>query len=122
MKFYKCKKCGQVMLTINETCEGVTCCGEDITILKAGEVDAAVEKHVPVYELDDNKLMVTVGEVIHPMEEDHYIMFIAYEYKNGYDIVKLNPGEEPKACFTYKGEGTLYEYCNKHGLWKKDVK
>jgi superoxide reductase len=121
MKFYKCKKCGQVMLTINETCEGVTCCGEDITILKAGEVDAAVEKHVPVYELDDNKLMVTVGEVIHPMEEDHFIEFILYEYEGGFDVTKLTPGMEPKASFNYKGKGTLYEYCNKHGLWKKDV-
>ena len=122
MKFFKCKKCGQVMLTINEVCEGVTCCGEDITVLKGGEVDAAVEKHVPIYEIDDNKLNVTVGEVIHPMEDDHYIMFIAYEYENGYDIVKLNPHDEPKASFTYKGSGTIYEYCNKHGLWKKEVK
>ena len=66
-------------------------------------------------------ITVVVGEVIHPMEKDHYIEFICYEYENGFDVKRLNPGYEPKASFTYKGKGTIYEYCNKHGLWKKDV-
>ncbi len=122
MKFFKCNKCGHVMASLNEKCEGVTCCGEDVRILKAGEVDAAVEKHVPFYEIDDNRLKVTVGETIHPMEEDHYIEFIAYEHGNMFEMARLEPGMEPKAVFEYKGSGTLYEYCNKHGLWKKEVK
>ena len=121
MKFFKCNKCGHVMLSINEKSESITCCGAEAKLLKAGEVDAALEKHVPAYNLDGDKLEVVIGEVIHPMEADHYIEFIAYEYAGGYEIVKLHPGDEPKAVFAYKGKGTLYEYCNKHGLWKKDV-
>ena len=89
--------------------------------LVPNSVDAAVEKHVPVYTLEDNILNVQVGEVIHPMEEDHFIECIIYEYNGGYDIVRLHPGEEPKAKFNYKGSGVLYEYCNKHGLWSKEV-
>ena len=122
MKVFKCLKCGELVEVLDEKCDSLTCCGELMKELVPGSVDAAVEKHVPIYEIDDNKLNVTVGEVIHPMEDDHYIMFIAYEYENGYDIVKLNPHDEPKASFTYKGSGTIYEYCNKHGLWKKEVK
>ncbi len=121
MKFFKCNKCGHVMISVNEKCEGVTCCGDDIKILKAGEVDAAVEKHVPSCTLTGTNVEVVVGEVIHPMEEDHYIEFICYGYEGGFEIKKLNPGDEPKATFAYKGKGTIYEYCNKHGLWKKDI-
>ena len=121
MKIYKCRKCGQVLISVNEKCDGVGCCGMDAVLLKAGEVDAAVEKHVPVYNLENNILNVQVGEVIHPMEEDHFIEFILYEYEGGFDVAKLTSGMEPKASFSYKGKGTLYEYCNKHGLWKKDV-
>ena len=121
MKIYKCRTCGQILISINEKTDNITCCGNDMMLLKAGEVDAAVEKHVPVYTLEDNILNVQVGEVIHPMEEDHFIECIIYEYNGGYDIVRLHPGEEPKAKFNYKGSGVLYEYCNKHGLWKKEI-
>ena len=121
MKFFKCNKCGQVIVSLNDKSDNITCCGEPVRVLKAGEVDGAVEKHVPVYNLDGDKLNVQVGEVIHPMENDHYIEFIVYEYSNGYDSVKLNPGDEPKAVFNYKGKGNIYEYCNKHGLWKSEI-
>lgn len=41
--------------------------------LKAGVTDAAVEKHVPVYTLDGNLVHVVVGEIKHPMLEEHFI-------------------------------------------------
>ena len=43
--------------------------------LKAGVTDAAVEKHVPVYTLDGN-LVHVVGEIKHPMLEEHFIEWI----------------------------------------------
>lgn len=121
MKFYKCRKCGHVVYSINEKCENVKCCDEEMMLLKAGETDGALEKHVPVYVINDSIIEVTVGEVIHPMEEDHYIEFICYEANNNVYFKKLLPGSEPKASFPYMGKGVIYEYCNKHGLWKKDV-
>jgi superoxide reductase len=50
--------------------------------LKPFEIDGAKEKHIPVYEIENNSLKVKVGEVDHPMEEDHFIEFIAYECEN----------------------------------------
>ncbi|MFR3451515.1 MAG: desulfoferrodoxin family protein [Collinsella sp.] len=49
------------------------------TEVAANSVDAAVEKHVPVVELqrEGHVLNVTVGEVEHPMEDAHYIEWIA---------------------------------------------
>lgn len=121
MKFFKCNKCGQLLISVNEKSEEVTCCGEKARLLRAGEVDGALEKHIPAYTLEENKLDVRIGEVAHPMEEDHYIEFVVYEYNEGFETFKLKPGAEPRAIFVNKGPGTLYEYCNKHGLWKKDV-
>ena len=121
MKVYKCNECGEVVLSLNDKSDVIICCNETMRLLRAAESDGALEKHVPVYSLEDNKLTVQVGEVIHPMETDHYIEFIIYEYSNGYEIVNLKPGDEPKAIFDYKGKGAIYEYCNKHGLWKKEV-
>ena len=42
--------------------------------LVPNSVDAAVEKHVPTYEVKDGKIFVKVN---HVMEEDHYIEWIA---------------------------------------------
>ena len=38
-------------------------------------------------------------------------------------IVKylLKPNDEPKAIFDYEKDSTIYAYCNKHGLWKKEI-
>ena len=42
------------------------------------------------------------------------------------NIVRLNlkPGEKPEGVFPlgdYKGKVHVYEYCNLHGLWKKEL-
>ena len=121
MKFYKCRKCGNVVYSINEKSEEMTCCGESMILLKVGETDGALEKHVPTYKINDAVIEATIGEVIHPMEEDHYIEFIAYVAGPEVAIRLLKPGDEPKASFAFLGKGVIYEYCNKHGLWKKDV-
>ena len=37
-------------------------------------------------------------------------------------IVYLKPGMEAKADFKYIPGSTVYAYCNKHELWKTDIK
>lgn len=121
MKFYKCKKCGKVVLMMKASACSTVCCGDDMVELKAGETDGAVEKHVPVYEVKDGKVSVCVGSVAHPMLEEHHIAFIALETNKGEQIKYLKAGEEPKAEFALlDGESVtaVYEYCNLHGLWK----
>ena len=108
MKFYK-------SLGILESLDEV---GDSI---KVNSVDASLEKHVPFCEIKDDKVYVTIGEVIHPMGEDHYIEWIAMV--KGNKIVKylLKPNDEPKAIFDYEENSAIYAYCNKHGLWKKEI-
>ena len=45
-----------------------------LNLLEANVTDAAGEKHVPVIEKDGQDIIVRVGEVPHPMMEEHYIM------------------------------------------------
>ena len=121
MKFYRCKKCGQIVAIVEKKACPIMCCGEPMEEIIPGTTDAAVEKHVPVYEVKDNKVYVTVGEVAHPMLAEHYIEWIALQTKNGNQRKKLNPEEEPKAVFAILEDDevlAVYAYCNLHGLWK----
>ncbi len=122
MKFYICEHCGNIIEFVKETGVPVMCCGQKMTEMVPGTVDAAVEKHVPVVTVDGNKVKVAVGEVEHPMLEEHYIGFIAIETEQGVQRKALKPGEKPEAEFVLADGDKLvaaYEWCNLHGLWKK---
>lgn len=123
MKFYICKTCGNIITKVNDSSVPVVCCGKMMEELVAGSVDAAVEKHVPVFTLEDNKVFVFVGDVEHPMQPEHYIQWIAIETETGSQIKYLTPGEKPAASFRLGSQDKLvavYAYCNLHGLWAKE--
>ena len=122
IKYFKCPICGNVIEVVNGDVSRVRCCGSELTELIANTVDAAVEKHVPVYEVEENEIVVKVGEVIHPMEEKHYITFITLVTEDRVIRIDLKPGDEPVVRFPYIQGSKIYEYCNLHGLWKNDVK
>ena len=86
-----------------------------------GTTDAAVEKHVPVVEVDGNKVTVKVGSVAHPMLPEHFIEWVAIQTKEGNQRKALNPGDEPVATFAVCDGDEVeaaYAYCNLHSLWK----
>ena len=121
MKFYKCSVCGQIVAIVKETGAPLVCCGQPMKEIIPGTTDAAVEKHVPVYEVKDNKVVVTVGAVEHPMLDVHYIEWVSIQTKFGNQRKALKPGDAPKVCFALcEGDEVLavYAYCNLHGLWK----
>ena len=121
MKFYICEHCGNIVAMVKSSGVPVMCCGQKMTEIVPGTTDAAVEKHVPVFEIKDNKVLVTVGSVEHPMLEEHYIEWIAVQTTAGTQRKMLKPGDKPQACFALcDGEEVeaVYAYCNLHSLWK----
>lgn len=93
---------------------------EGFTTLEPNTVDAATEKHVPAVDLqrDGHIIHVQVGEVEHPMEEAHYIEWVALEADDRLEIHHLKPGQTPVTFFAGGVKsGTVYAYCNLHGLW-----
>jgi len=74
-----------------------------------------------VIEKTDDGILVKVGEIAHPMEEKHYIMWIELVVDDVSFRKYLKPGDEPKAFFKCSGQNIVaYEYCNIDGLWKKE--
>ena len=125
MLFYKCAQCGNFITFLTEKAAATPmCCGAKMEEIIANTVDAAKEKHVPEVSITGNLVNVKVGAVAHPMLDAHYIQFIILETKNGYQKKDLKPGQEPVAEFLVApGDEpvAVYEYCNLHGLWKKDL-
>lgn len=124
IKFFICRTCGNLVSLVNEGGGTLVCCGNEMEELVPNTVDAATEKHVPVIEVEGNKVTVKVGSVAHPMKEEHYIQWIYLETNEGVQRKCLKPGDEPKAVFALNdGDKVVsaYEYCNLHGLWKKEA-
>ena len=121
MKFYRCAVCGQIIAIVKGTGAPLVCCGEKMQEIIPGTTDASVEKHVPVFEVRDNKVFVTVGAAVHPMLPEHYIEWVSLQTKYGNQRKALKPGDEPKVCFPIcEGDEVraVYAYCNLHSLWK----
>lgn len=118
----KCTKCG-AMVKVIEDCNcgncGIKCCGEEMVKLVPNSVDAAVEKHVPTYEKVEDEIFVKVN---HVMEKEHFIEWIALVADNKEEMIKLYPEQNAEVRFKYIPGSTIYAYCNKHGLWKTEVK
>ena len=122
MKFYQCAHCGQIVAIVKKTGVPVICCGEPMKEIVPGTTDAAVEKHVPAFEVKGDVVEVKVGSVEHPMIPEHYIEWISLQTKQGNQRKALTPEDKPEACFALcEGDEVeaVYAYCNLHSLWKK---
>ena len=124
LKIFKCNHCGNIFEVVNDAKVVPVCCGEPMRELKANTTDAAQEKHVPEVSVEGNLVKVKVGSVEHPMTEEHHIAFIYLETENGVARKDLDHTGKPEAVFALaEGEYVyaFFEYCNLHGLWKKEL-
>ncbi len=122
-KFYICEHCGNIIAYAEHTGPDVMCCGQKMTPLVPNTTDAAVEKHVPVFKVEGQHILVEVSTVQHPMTEAHHISWIVVESKQGNQRKMLDPTGAPQAEFMLTEDDELvaiYAYCNLHGLWKAE--
>lgn len=123
-KFFICKHCGNLVGMINNAGVPIKCCGESMVELVANTTDAAAEKHVPVVEKQDSKIVVKVGSAMHPMTKEHSITWVYLQLENGGQRKSLAPDNEPTVTFALTPDDkpiAVYAYCNLHGLWKADL-
>lgn len=121
MKIFKCNKCGNMVELLEDGKGTLTCCGEEMVEVVANTVDASKEKHVPFTDIEDDAVYVKIGEVDHPMTEEHYIMWVAACYDDSILKYYFKPGEVAEAVFDYEEGMKIYAYCNLHGLWMKEL-
>ena len=124
VKFYKCEVCGNVAIKVVDSGVPMVCCGQEMVELVPDTVDAVVEKHIPDVTIDGAKVEVNIGSVDHPMIDVHWIEVICLVTEKGFQVVWLNPGDAPHATFAVADGDKpvkVYEYCNIHGLWVKEL-
>ena len=119
-EIYRCDICGNVIEIVNTGSPSLVCCGKPMIKLIAKSGDEGKEKHIPVIEELGDKVIVKIGSIPHPMENDHYIVFIEVMTERDIFRHELKPGDNPSAIFNItKSEiKEVREYCNKHMLWK----
>ena len=122
-KFFICRHCGNLIGMVHDGGVPMSCCGERMEALVPNTVDASAEKHVPVVTVKDGMVNVNVGSVDHPMLEEHYIQWVYLHTERGGQRKALKPGEAPNVSFCLGDDKPIavYEYCNLHGLWMKEI-
>ena len=112
-KFYVCPICGNAIHCTGDTV--VSCCGITLPSLEAEEPD---DDHAVTIENVEDEQFITIH---HSMTKQHYISFIAYVTSDRFQMVKLYPEGNPETRLQLRGRGSVYYYCNRHGLFKKKV-
>jgi superoxide reductase len=111
--------CNLIVCTLNSSDCIPTCNGKEMEVLSPNIVDASIEKHKPVVTKAAGGILVSCGEVPHPMEEKHHIEWLSVHDGNLQMFHVLHPGEKPEVFFPIdKADVTAYAYCDLHGLWK----
>ena len=89
------------------------------------------KKHIPVIKINKTcglvpegcvDVHVLMGEIIHPMEANHYIVHVDFYLDKAFlGRVHLTPVKLNPACSLHlkagEGELTVIEFCNQHGNW-----
>lgn len=101
-------------------------------VLKTAESEGR-EKHVPVIEVDGDRVRVLVGkEVPHPNLIEHHIVWLElYGVKPDGQVIALGRADfaptfsEPNAVFQVKIDQfrslLSVSYCNIHGVWQNGL-
>jgi superoxide reductase len=118
LQIYKCEVCGNIVEVLHQGAGELVCCDQPMKLLEEKTEEQGKEKHLPVMEKTDKGVQVKVGSIPHPMEEKHFIEWVAVETDKGVFRKFLKSGEKPEAEFEIR-EDILQarEYCNIHGLW-----
>lgn len=111
-----CKNCGNLRM------DGVVekCCGDDMVEIIPNTEDADFENHIPVVERVGDILRVDVGEIAHPMTEEHHIRYIYLKTNMNLKKAPMKIGENPMTTFILQKDEMPEEvlaYCNLHGVW-----
>jgi len=122
---YKCNVCGNIVEVLFAGGGELVCCGKPMEKFDEKKSDEGQEKHLPVIEETKKGVKISVGSIPHPMESEHYIMWIEIWGKDGNRMARkyLKPGNKPEAEFNRSISEVAYarELCNVHGLWRKEI-
>ena len=123
-KFFVCNSCKNLISTVQFSGKEICCCNKGMENIVPVTEKEGREKHTPIVKVDGNRVKVNIGEITHPMSEDHNIAWVYLVTKNGEQRKFLVPGEKPELTFLLEEDDlpiAAYAYCNLHGLWKTQI-
>ena len=111
-KFYVCPLCGNILHSTGDAL--ISCCGIRLPPLEAEDVDG--EHPIAVENVEDEQFLT----ICHSMTKEHFISFLAFVTCDRVQLVKFYPEGNAETRMQLRGHGTLFFYCNRHGLfWLK---
>ena len=120
---FKCEDCGSIVEVLVDSVDKKDCCVSSKNVIEPQTEGDKAPKHVPVISIDGNKVTIAVGEVQHPMDDNHFIQFVELIVGGERYIKHFKPGDVPEATFTVDmdllsaNKPIAREFCNLHGLW-----
>lgn len=126
-QLFKCNVCGNIVEVVHPGSCSLSCCSLPMEYIKEqSEEENLAEKHVPVVTIEGENKTVRVGTIPHPMEKEHYIVFIETISSDRKYLKRkyLYPGDKPEAEFKNSLECSKFkarELCNIHGLWINEI-
>lgn len=122
-KFYICEHCGNIVGMVHDSGVPLVCCGQKMTRLEPGTVEASHEKHIPIVSVENGSVKVNIGSVPHPMIDEHFIQWVYLQTDRGGQRKCLSPGDAPEVSFALADEKpvAVFAYCNLHGLWVAEL-
>ena len=112
-KFYVCPLCGNCLHSTGNAL--VSCCGITLPPLEAEAPDG--DHSVTIENVEDEHFLT----IHHPMTKQHFISFAAFVTCDRIQVVKFYPEGNAETRMQLRGMGTLYYYCNRHGLFKQKI-
>ena len=121
-EIYKCKVCGNIVEVLHSGPGELVCCGQKMDLLIEKKQEQGLEeKHLPIISQEDDNVKIQVGEIEHPMTNEHHIEWIEIQTKNKTIRRTLNFDEKPITSVSnikLVDIERIRTYCNLHGLWE----
>ncbi len=114
-KIYVCPVCGNVITAAGEAV--ISCCGIVLPALEAETPGEGCPYPLKIEKVEDEYYV----SIEHPMDKNHFISFMAAAAGDRIEFVKLYPEGAAEARFKTRLTKRIYYYCNKHGLYVKNV-
>lgn len=120
-QIYKCDICGNVVEVEHIGVGTLVCCGQEMRLEEENRDMSNAQKHIPVIVEDqEGGIKITIGEILHPMTEEHHLDWVQIRTANGDIRIRMDLGESPVVELPHLQKSDILgirSYCNIHGMY-----
>ena len=106
MKIFKCEECKNIIELFDGENKNIECCGKQMNEEVPNSNEGDPKKHKPSCVIDGGIVRVSVGDITHPMDDDHFITFIAMIKDGKRCLIDLKPAYTSTPALNGKGDSS----------------